>query len=53
VIVVAVIDPKWEHLQHGCSICSGLDPGVGALECFDEGLADPIALRASSVSRAV
>src|SRR5215813_10585193 len=47
VILVVVIDPTWEHLQHGCGIWSGLDPGVVALECFDEGLADAIALGAS------
>jgi hypothetical protein len=46
-VVVIVLDPAGEHLQHGCVIWFGLDPGVVAFEGFDEGLADPIALRAS------
>src|ERR1700722_1358386 len=46
-VLVIVVDPKWNHLQHGCGVWSGLDAGVIALEGFDEGLADAIALGAS------
>ena len=46
-ILVVVVDPERKHLQHGCGIWSGLDPGVVAFEGFDERLADAIALGAS------
>src|ERR1700761_8266747 len=45
-MLVVIIDPERKHLQHGCGIWSGLDPGVVALEGFDERLADAIALGA-------
>src|SRR5579872_3191260 len=51
-VLVVVLDPKREHLQHGCGIWSGLDPGVVALEGFDEGLADAVALGASHRGKA-
>jgi len=46
-MLVVVIDRTGEHLQNGCGIGSGSDFGVVALEDFDEGLADAIALGAS------
>src|SRR5215469_6542982 len=47
VVLVVVLYPEWDHLQHGCGISSGLDPGVVALEGFDECFADTVALGAS------
>jgi hypothetical protein len=44
--LVVALDPEREHLQHSCGIWSGLDSCVVALEGFDEGFADAIALGA-------
>lgn len=51
-VAVVVIYPEWNHLQYGRGVWSELDPGVVALECFDEGLADAVALGASHRSEA-
>jgi hypothetical protein len=47
VVLVVVLYREWDHLQHGCGIWSGLDPGVVAFEGFDECFADAVALGAS------
>ena len=42
-MVVVVLDPVGDHLQHGRGIWSRLYPGVVAFESLDEGFADLVA----------